>query len=194
MTPIINYKRLGKASQHYENLNYRYVEAPWFASLEASRLTLPPDRELWYVKKGGDVVEEPLVGSAEQSLLDMVLRGELTPGSYQTITPCWRDEEVDDLHREYFMKLELMTLLEADATKEKKERELQFMVWDACRFLGRFLEIKEVEQGDGSIDIVSKRKGYELGSYGIREYRGHSWVYGTGLAEPRLSSVIEMIR
>lgn len=31
------------------------------------------------------------------------------------------------------------------------------------------------------------RANLELGSYGIGSYKDYKWVYGTGLAEPRLS-------
>lgn len=39
--------------------------------------------------------------------------------------------------------------------------------------------------------IISVVGGYELGSYGIRNtLEGTCYVYGTGIAEPRLSSVL----
>jgi len=34
--------------------------------------------------------------------------------------------------------------------------------------------------------------GQEIGSYGIRKLGGHHWVYGTGLAEPRFSTLVQM--
>lgn len=40
-------------------------------------------------------------------------------------------------------------------------------------------------------DIVFR--GIELGSYGIREHKYLKWVYGTGLAEPRFSNVLQTI-
>jgi len=38
-----------------------------------------------------------------------------------------------------------------------------------------------------AIDIVTVNSNIELGSYGIGSYENYKWVYGTGLAEPRLS-------
>ncbi len=35
-------------------------------------------------------------------------------------------------------------------------------------------------------------KGIELGSYGTRKYKDINWVFGTGLAEPRLSKVLKI--
>lgn len=193
MIPI-NYQLLGKASQHYERLNYKYVEVSWYASDEASLLTLPPDRRLCFTLMGEDISKEPLVGSAEQSFIDMMLSGQLPPGTYQTITPCWRDEEVNELHRQYFMKLELINVLEPNTPNEKRDRELRFMIWEAAKFFGKYLEVHVVGQEDRSLDLVSKHKGYELGSYGIRTYKRHTWVYGTGLAEPRFSTVIGLVK
>ena len=47
------------------------------------------------------------------------------------------------------------------------------------------------ERSDESYDIESN--GIELGSYGIRQHENITWVYGTGLAEPRLSIAIKRV-
>jgi hypothetical protein len=31
--------------------------------------------------------------------------------------------------------------------------------------------------------------GFELGSYGVRQYHDITWIYGTGIAEPRFSKI-----
>jgi hypothetical protein len=43
---------------------------------------------------------------------------------------------------------------------------------------------------NGSFDLICK--GIELGSYGIRKYNNHKWIYATGVAEPRLSQVCKL--
>jgi hypothetical protein len=43
-------------------------------------------------------------------------------------------------------------------------------------------------RSDESYDIECN--GVELGSYGVRHFENIDWIYGTGLAEPRLSTVM----
>ena len=50
-------------------------------------------------------------------------------------------------------------------------------------------EIHVKYMGKEMYDIESCN-GIELGSYGIREFAGFRWIYGTGVAEPRLSLCI----
>jgi hypothetical protein len=54
----------------------------------------------------------------------------------------------------------------------------------AFRDQGPFL--KEVSNTQVDIEFA----GIELGSYGIRSCDFLDWVYGTGVAEPRLSSIM----
>ena len=49
---------------------------------------------------------------------------------------------------------------------------------------------------DREVERVKTAEGYDLqiggvevGSYGVRSHRGFKWAYGTGLAEPRFSTV-----
>jgi hypothetical protein len=35
--------------------------------------------------------------------------------------------------------------------------------------------------------------GEEIGSYGYRTFEGHQWVYGTGLAEPRFTTLVKRL-
>ena len=190
----INYELLGEASEYYSKLGYQYLEVPWYASKEAISVTTPAHKEIWVASLGD--THYNLVGSAEQSLLDMLIQDKLPPGNYHTITPCWRDDPPDKLHQQYFMKLELMTVIGNEDEPTSDKHKLCLMVNHAIDFFSKYLEVLTVEFNDGSIDLVSDVAEYELpelGSYGIREYQNHKWVYGTGVAEPRLSTVVKLL-
>lgn len=194
----MNYKNLVKAQDFYANQGYEFVEVPWVVPNEISKITLPP-----YAKR--DAINcGDLVGSGEQSFLHMIHTGALKPGKYQCITPCFRDETVlSDLHRRYFMKLELIDCSQPDAKAEDLwgkhgcvHANLK-ICRDAWNFFSLFGEGKiDVETGNSQLsgDICGwsekHRNWIELGSYGVRNHPlVGTWIYGTGCAEPRLSQV-----
>ena len=180
----IDYKRLAQAQSFYEDLGYLYLEVPWHISAEAVGATLPAGRRAFPL-----LADTWLVGSAEQSFIQMMLDGRAL-GRHCAITPCFRDEEEDALHMKCFMKLELFEFL--PASDPEAARKMQAMLADAKAFFSRFLHVAEEKTAEG-IDIVCAQSGVELGSYGIRRLRdGRGWVYGTGLAEPRLGHVLSL--
>jgi len=77
-------------------------------------------------------------------------------------------------------------------TDEVNNRALDAILNYAEAFFERYLET-EIVKTDIGYDIVSKKGGFELGSYGIRRCDYLEWVYGTGIAEPRLSRVIQSL-
>lgn len=171
----IDYRKLAAALEYYEPKGYAYLEVPWVVSREATTVTLPKDRHVTTSRIGD------LVGSAEQSFIELLLRGE-TITKACAITPCFRDEEVyDDLHHAYFMKLELIN---TDATLEN----LHAMITDAIGFLNQYLDVEIEETGENMFDIVSTKGRIELGSYGFRDAPFGRFIYGTGLALPRLDT------
>jgi len=174
---LIDYGILAQALSFYQARGYQYREVPWVVSPEATNVTLPADRVATSVSYGD------LVGSAEQSFIELMIRGEKL-SKHCAITPCFRDEaQYDELHHAYFMKCELY---DADATNAN----LQAMIDDAMAFYGDFLPVKVIETGPDAYDIVSVNGGHELGSYGFRQYKGQRFIYGTGCALPRLTTVI----
>lgn len=181
--PTIDWSLIGKSIEHFSSLGYRYLEVPWVASTETLRVTFPGKTDDFKVSIGH------LVGSAEQSFIDMVLRGELGPGSYCACTPCFREEpRIDQFHRYYFVKVELIHI---SVTDDPGEKILNTMIED-CRdwFSRNTSRPVRVEETDIGFDLVSS--GIELGSYGERSHGDIKWVYGTGLAEPRFSTVRDM--
>ena len=59
----------------------------------------------------------------------------------------------------------------------------------AQKFFDGYLPTRSIFTDDGS-DLITMA-GVELGSYGRRNHGGLNWVYGTGVAEPRLSQCVK---
>lgn len=129
---------------------------------------------------------DTVVASAEQSFLQLEKDGQLEPGNWMALTPCYRDEPVmDETHLPVFLKLELMKLTDDTNFYTRSEA-----LWVATKMQKFFMEfyampttILETEDG---WDVMYED--LELGSFGVRRtMRGKSYIYGTGLAEPRAS-------
>lgn len=185
----IRYDYLAAAQAEYRRLGYKPIEVPWCVSERADAVTRPAHVEGIKTKFGN------LVGSAEQSFIQMMLDGQLTEGLYQTITPCFRDEsEIDPFHQRMFMKLELIRVVR---NNDMAAGHLDAMILNArttlgenTRGSGKIGAMPNIVQTDSGFDLCMPKTGIEIGSYGWREYDGHRWVYGTGLAEPRYSTAL----
>jgi seryl-tRNA synthetase len=175
----INWEFIGKAIKHYTMRGFKYVDVPWVVDNESISITMPNGRSALQTQDGF------LVGSAEQSFIFLALSKKLNPGRYVTCSPCFRDEEPDALHQKQFMKVELIEL----SNNPIRPGAVESMVDEALLFF-RSLPMchtaKRVVTSDG-FDI--ELNNVEIGSYGQRSYRDLHWVYGTGIAEPRLSTV-----
>jgi len=179
----VNWNILAKAMEHYGRSGYEVVEMPWFVPVETQMLTCP--REDWIVKVEG---HGGLVGSSEQSFIAADLKGELGKGKFVACTPCFRNEPYyDNLHRVGFMKVELYRndIVTDDAVREMMEDAASFM----CMMAGMVIGTEDTPQGQ---DLTIG--GIEVGSYGKRSIPGLSWVYGTGVAEPRFSTAVRIAR
>lgn len=176
--PFIDYRKFAAALDHYESRGYQYREVPWVVDHASMAVTLPPELPATRVQYGD------LVGSGEQSFIELMRRGEQVLKAC-CITPCFRIEEnYDELHHPYFMKCELIN---TDATHEN----LQQMIDDARQFFDTYTETEIETTGPNMYDIVDTRLHTELGSYGFRLYNDMKFIYGTGLALPRLDSVLK---
>lgn len=174
----IDYRKFAQALDHYESRGYSYMEVPWVVSHEAMAVTLPPDLPATALQYG------ELVGSGEQSYIELMLRGRQVLKAC-CITPCFRIEHnYDDLHHAYFMKCELIN---TDATGQN----LHQMIGDARQFFEIYTETEIEETGPDMYDIVDHKLQLELGSYGFRLCGDMKFIYGTGLALPRLDTVVQ---
>jgi hypothetical protein len=88
------------------------------------------------------------------------------------------------------MKVELINTIPG----EQRTGGLDYMVKTALGFFDQYIRTAVKPMDGGSLDIVADKSGVELGSYGIRTNdKVGSWIYGTGVAEPRLSTAMQNI-
>lgn len=176
---IIDYMLIAKSIEYYQKIGYDYIEVPWLVDEESIKVT-----------HDGDVLKflnhnNILVGSAEQSFIYMMLNGIINGGGkVMAVTPCFRLEKYDALHRPYFFKTELIHILEKN---DDELKSLKFCINNAKHFFANnSIDEPVIVKTDIGYDI--NLNDIEIGSYGIRSYKKHRWVYGTGLAEPRFST------
>jgi hypothetical protein len=99
------------------------------------------------------------------------------------------------------MKSELIIIGE-NCQENSIVKNLHNLIHIAQTFFQQYLSVKIIKTTEehNSFDIVEETTGIELGSYGIRQYKNpeleydFTWIYGTGCAEPRLSSIIRKIK
>lgn len=182
---MINYKHIADAVEYYSKLGYKEIETPWYVSAEAINITLPPTGAPVPLADG-----RVLVGSAEQGFIQLMLDNPDFKGRYQSTTPCFRGEKEDDFHKPYFMKIELFDNI------LPTENMLDDLIDQAYWFFKRKLPFVNIIPTYEGFDIIDTMWGIELGSYGIRAFmrngKEFKWLYGTGCAEPRLSTVIRI--
>lgn len=177
---MINFGLLQESIDFYESNNYLRIELPWTVSEAINNITKPPDKINFQLKHN----DKCLVGSGEQSFLYLYLKGFLPKGTFQGLTPCYRYESFDFLHTKYFIKNELIK------TDVVNDEELLRVVETSLNFFKQYIPDVYIKETDLGYDI--EVDGKELGSYGIRECEFLKWIYGTGCAEPRTSSLINL--
>lgn len=182
---MIDYLLIADAIEYYQDNGYKLIDVPWTVPENVIRITAHQNINL----ENSKYLDKHLVGSAEQSFLHLIKTGQLKAGKFCAVTPCFRNDDEDELHQKYFMKLELIHIV---SEWWKWSNSLETMIHDAKDFFSLHVPAIVTKTGDDrsdeSYDIESN--GTELGSYGIRHHENMHWVYGTGLAEPRLSIVI----
>lgn len=173
----MNFKRIIEAQEYYEKLGYKYIETPWATDWDVNLQTAPESAKFYVLD------DKLLVASGEQSFIQLMKENRMPEGKYQTITPCFRDDKLDKLHQRYFMKLELIDAASVDVLS---------MMHDSWHFFERHISIK-MRLTNLGYDIVDSLNEVELGSYGLRHTKYGSFIYGTGCAEPRLTTAINML-
>ncbi len=190
METKIDYSKVSEAIDFYKGKGFEHIEVPWIVSYEADSITAPKG-----VRRFRCSLDEKYTGnhiaSGEQGFLELILEGRLKEGKYCCATPCYRDEKnIDELHKMSFFKVELIDYLEQQPGFTSHDKEEQ-MIDTANEFFSKYLKTEVIDTLTGK-DIISKAQGIELGSYGHNSYKGFHWIYGTGVAEPRLSSVLSL--
>lgn len=175
----IDYAIINLAASFYMYKGYTCIEVPWIISEEASKVTCFNDERAFFTNNNSR-----LIGSAEQGFIQLMLDGQKLKNDtlYFAISPCFRNEIEDMTHSKTFMKLELFYKSDNIDLQNKICRK---MIQDAKEFFSiKLIETEEIITVDGT-DL--EYNGLELGSYGIRTYKNLSWVYGTGVALPRIT-------
>jgi hypothetical protein len=178
---MIDYAKLADATHYYGEMGFKRIESPWTVTKAISDITRPPEAKDFSLIHDDNKV---LVASGEQSFLYLYNKGFLPKGKFQTTTPCFRKESFGPFHTKYFIKTELID------TENVTEKSLMAMIDHATCFFGRYTPALEVvKTSDTSYDI--NVGGIEVGSYGIRTSSFLDWIYGTGVAEPRLTKAVD---
>jgi hypothetical protein len=179
---MIDYGRLNRSIDFYENKGFKRIEVPWTVTKAISAITKPDGKTDWEIV-GKDKV---LLASGEQGFLYLYLKGFLPKGRFQSTTACFREEPFDQTHSKYFIKNELII------TDEVNNKSLVDIINLAKEFyeseLGTSVDLVKTEFG---FDL--EVNGIEIGSYGIRSCEYLEWIYGTGCPEPRFSMVKSII-
>jgi hypothetical protein len=181
---MIDYLKIARSIDYYERLGFKRIESPWTVTKAISDITRPPDAKDFELVHDDNKV---LVASGEQSFLYLYNKGFLPLGQYQTVTPCFRKESFGPFHTKYFIKNELIE------TENVTQARLEEIVGIASQFFVKFYpHVDIVETGNYSFDI--NIAGLEVGSYGIRSCSYLEWIYATGIAEPRLTKAINLVK
>lgn len=183
---MIDYSLINHAIFYYKELGYKEIETPWLVDEEISNLTKPIEKINFHI------YNSVLVGSGEQSFLQLLYNGELdqnVPSRYITTTSCFRDDTIDDTHKRYFVKSEIIIFGFSELELLDELNKLKKHAYD---FFSSFTTVKILEESANTYDIIDCDTGIELGSYGLRrilfpDKSSMFYVYGTACAEPRLS-------
>lgn len=183
----IDYQMLAEAVTYYKSLGYTQIEVPWIVDDDVSMVTCPHEDNAFKIG-----IYEHLVGSAEQGFIQLL---KFTPDLlefdkfYFAVSPCFRNDVQDELHSHWFMKLELFLKRRPESCHlfhylhlmDAARRLFNKLINDKVTYYLRHDHLKHD-------DIIYN--GIELGSYGKRDYNGIDFLYGTGLALPRMSIAI----
>lgn len=186
MISLEMWSNLSRVAEFHARDGYQDSPQPWTASREAMEVTLPPGVRATSLTGG-----ELLVGSAEQSFIEAMLVGMLPPGKWMTITPCFREEpQYDELHHLYFMKLELIHYMPPQFNSRHAVEDMLCQAQAGFEMLlGSAPDEARTQLVKTDIGYDLNLAGHEIGSYGFRRFEDHYWVYGTGLAEPRFTTL-----
>ncbi len=178
---MIDYKLIDTSIQYYEGIGFKRVETPWLVTEAVDSITRPEGVEPFIV----EAKRKNLIASGEQAFLYLYLKEYLPKGTFQTVTPCFRNDSFDFTHTKYFIKNELIK------TDKVDKYSLEKLVTNAEYFFNTLFPIKTfIQETEDGFDIMLDD--FELGSYGIRSCEFLDWIYGTACAEPRTSKLITL--
>ena len=177
MVPGVNYRRLLESIDYYNYRGYEKINLPWIINEKYIKLTYK-DGNKFIIKDG-----RALLGSAEQAFLREVFENNLE-GQFQCLTPCFRNDDEDELHFEYFMKNELFVYNEKYNFNNYKS-VIEKMITDVYEFFENqtyLSTIKIIETDESLLSYDILLNDVEVGSYLIREieFEGKKIMYACG--------------
>lgn len=165
------------AMSFFKDKGYRFITVPMLVDEDIVNLTLPSDCAAKYHN------DKCYVGSAEQSIYQLIKEGKDLPSKVLAITPCQRDDTIDEFHQEIFLKIEL-----ACTDNTVTYHDIAIDVMEYYNTLTDNAKYVDFTDFDNTCDIEINT--IEVGSYGMREYNGRIIHFGTGLALPRFLQAI----
>lgn len=165
------------AMSFFKDKGYRFITVPMLVDEDVVNLTLPSDCAAKYHN------DKCYVGSAEQSIYQLIKEGKDLPSKVLAITPCQRDDTIDEFHQEIFLKIEL-----ACTDNTVTYHDIAIDVMEYYNTLTDNAKYVDFTDFDNTCDIEINT--IEVGSYGMREYNGRIIHFGTGLALPRFLQAI----
>lgn len=187
----IDYKLLASAIDHYKQFGFVQTELPWF--IPKFMMIKQPIFNSFVLTEGKHRADNAsLIGSAEQSFVYLASTNQLFSNSlYMAVTPCFRDDELDELHYPQFLKLELFKFGQVTYEQAKNDSKslLSFARDLFTKFSGSTIDIMNTTQGyDLMLDDI------EIGSYYANKFvilnefpQTAYYACGTGLALPRFN-------
>lgn len=199
---MIDYNLIAAAIDFYANKGFQRIETPWLVSKDIADLTKPLDASTYIVQKDSERKQKAFIASGEQSFLYLINKGHLpSSGRYQTVTPCLRDDMWDATHMKNFVKLELIEYISTSEYTNIKFNTINTvhrMVDQALSFFSSkvdasLLTVTNTSTKD-SVSFDINLNDIEIGSYGYRSCMFCEWIYGTGIAEPRFSRLVNSVK
>ncbi len=181
-TELIDWELLARANAYYKLQGFEQIETPYATPIAYHKETKPHDNPSFILNDGiFKDNEHELVASAEQGFIYKLLNNQIINKKLQSITPCFRYDNYDELHQSWFMKLELFHYSD-------KIEDLEDMINIVKIFMDHIsLNGSETSLIETNLGYDLFLNGIEVGSYGFRDVEKKKFIYGTGLALPRFS-------
>lgn len=179
---------LHKAIGYWEDRGFLFINLPWVVDSSFVKKTRPEH------KPAVNTTQGEFVGSGEQSFIALHAQSKLPEArGYVGWTPCIREEPVfDSTHHLYFLKAEIYVPLRQDADASKELANVVLLQMQLFNELSKHSKaiIEQTKITSSQTDI--ELNGVEIGSYGLGENAGTTYIYGTVLALPRFRQALEL--
>lgn len=187
---MIDYVLLGEVMEYYKSIGYEEIDVPWLINEKYDLLTRPNNKNSCIIDNDG----RHFVASAEQGFLSICLTNGMKYNKvFVSCTPCIRLNDCDDnYHQETFMKIELSAVSDTEELAQNIVKNILINTKALFNNItNKKVYIEKIEFKPSICHFDLMIDGIEVGSYGYREIDGCYYVFGTGLALPRLSKFID---